>query len=340
MKLITFAIPCYNSSEYMDKCIKSLLIAGDEAEIIIVNDGSTKDNTAEIADNYAKEYQNIIKAIHQENGGHGEAVNAGLRNATGKYYKVVDSDDWVDADALKKLMDTIRGFNEENAPDAVFVNYVYEYAYDNTTKTVNYRKQFPLEKNFTFEESKKFETGKFIAMHSIVYKTALLKDVGLELPKHTFYVDNLFIYVPLPSVKTFYYIDVDFYRYFIGRADQSVNESVIIKRIDQHISVTEKLLESYDILQFKESRPKLYKYCESFLLIMMAINSIFLIKEGSEESMAKKRALWEKLKAERPMLYKKFRRRFVGRFTGSNNKFVCWLCKVIYKIVRKIFKFN
>ena len=107
MKLITFAIPCYNSEEYMSKCIESLLVCKDDIEIIIVDDGS-KDKTAKIADDYQKKYPETIKAIHKENGGHGSGVNVGLENATGLYYKVVDSDDWVDKDALLKVIETIK----------------------------------------------------------------------------------------------------------------------------------------------------------------------------------------------------------------------------------------
>ncbi len=340
MKLISFAVPCYNSAEYMDKCINSLLHAGEEAEIIIVNDGSTKDNTAEIADRYASEYPTIVKAVHQENGGHGQAVNSGLKNATGKYFKVVDSDDWLDTDALDKVMQTIRSFDDNSLPDAVLANYVYEHVYDNTRRFINYKKEFPVEKVFTFEQTKKLPTGKFLAMHSIIYRTELLKEINFELPKHTFYVDNIYIYSPLPYVKSFYYVDVDLYRYFIGRADQSVNESVIMKRIDQHIRVTEIILTSHDILPFKKDRKRLYKYMESFVLIMMDINSIYLIKEGSKESLEKKKALWQKLKETNPVLYKRLRRRFSGCLVGSNSKFVCSICKVIYNIARKIFKFN
>ena len=89
MKLLSIAIPCYNSQDYMESCIESLLVGGEEVEILIVDDGSS-DRTAEIADDYARKYPTIVKAIHQENGGHGEAVNAGIRNATGLYFKVVD----------------------------------------------------------------------------------------------------------------------------------------------------------------------------------------------------------------------------------------------------------
>ena len=107
MKLLTFAVPCYNSEAYMENCIRSLLPGGEDVEIIIVDDGS-KDGTAAIADRYAAEYPTIIKAVHQENGGHGEAVNAGLRNATGLYFKVVDSDDWVNLEAYQKVLRTLK----------------------------------------------------------------------------------------------------------------------------------------------------------------------------------------------------------------------------------------
>ena len=303
MKLISFAVPCYNSAAYMDKCILSLLKAGEEAEIIIVNDGSTKDNTAEIADRYASEYPNIIKAVHKENGGHGDAVNFGLKNATGKYFKVVDSDDWVDEKALNEMMNLIRGFSEEESPDAIISNYVYEHVEDNTQKFVNYRKEFPVGRLFNF------------------------------------YVDNIFICKPLLAVKTFYYLDVDFYRYFIGRADQSVNEEVIMKRIDQHIRVTKILIEDCDINTISKTSPKLYKYILSHISILMTINSIYLIKINTKESFSKKREMWEGLKAKDPITYKKCRRKFVG-LAGSDNKFICKFCKAVYVIVRKIFKFN
>ena len=82
MKILSFAIPCYNSAEYMEKCIKSVLTGGEDVEIIIVDDGSSKDDTAKIADKYAEKFPTIVKAVHQENGGHGQAVNTGLLNAT------------------------------------------------------------------------------------------------------------------------------------------------------------------------------------------------------------------------------------------------------------------
>ncbi|MFQ7500911.1 MAG: glycosyltransferase family 2 protein, partial [Blautia coccoides] len=103
MKLLSVAVPCYNSQAYMEKCVDSLLEGGDQVEILIVDDGSS-DDTAKIADDYAARYPGIVKAIHQENGGHGEAVNTGLKNATGIFFKVVDSDDWVNKEAYEAIL--------------------------------------------------------------------------------------------------------------------------------------------------------------------------------------------------------------------------------------------
>ena len=101
MKLLSVTIPCYNSQEYMEHAIESALIGGDDIEILIVDDGS-KDNTLEIAQKYEKQYPNIVRAIHKENGGHGSAVNTGIANAKGLYFKVLDSDDWFDKESLLK----------------------------------------------------------------------------------------------------------------------------------------------------------------------------------------------------------------------------------------------
>ena len=143
-KLITFAVPCYNSAAYMDHCVQTLLSGGEDIEIILVDDGSTKDDTPAICDRYAAEYPDIVRAVHQENGGHGEGVNQGLRNASGLYYKVVDSDDWLDEGALQTVLDKLRQFAaSENPVDLFIANYVYEHVEDNTQKVMAYRNVFP-----------------------------------------------------------------------------------------------------------------------------------------------------------------------------------------------------
>lgn len=152
MKILSIAIPCYNSEAYMEKCIDSLLVGGEDVEILVVNDGSS-DRTAEIADAYAKKYPTIVKAIHQENGGHGEAVNAGIRNASGLYFKVVDSDDWVNAEAyeqiLKTLEELIRG---PKTVDLLISNFVYEKQGVARKKVMQYRHCLPVNEIFEWDK--------------------------------------------------------------------------------------------------------------------------------------------------------------------------------------------
>ena len=166
-KLITFAVPCYNSAAYMEHCVDTLLQGGDDIEIILVDDGSTKDDTPAICDRYAQQYPHIVRAIHQENGGHGEGVNQGIRNARGIYFKVVDSDDWVDVDALHKALDKLRQFARDEKPVDMFIcNYVYEHVEDNTQRVAHYRNVFPVGRMFGWEAIKPFRPGQYLLMHS------------------------------------------------------------------------------------------------------------------------------------------------------------------------------
>lgn len=237
MKVLSIVVPCYNSDAYMENCIHSLLTGGPEVEIIIVNDGST-DCTAEIADKYEADYPGIVRVFHQENGGHGEAVNTGLRHAKGLFFKVVDSDDWVSISAFKEVMKTLTGLaGEQQLVDMVITNFVYEKDGARHKKAIRYRSAFPQNKIFTWNDVRFLRKGQYILMHSVIYRTKLLRECRLQLPDHTFYVDNIFVYHPLPYVKTMYYLNVDFYRYYIGREDQSVNEEVMIRRIDQQLKV-------------------------------------------------------------------------------------------------------
>ncbi len=284
-KLITFAVPCYNSAAYMRHCIETLLTAGEQAEIILVDDGSVKDDTPAICDEYAAKYPTIVKAIHQENGGHGEGVNQGIRNATGLYYKVVDSDDWLDTDALKKVLERLTTLVARGtAPDLMICNYVYEHVEDGTSHTVRYTNVFPQNRLFDWVHVRRFRPDQNLLMHSVMYRTEVLRECGMVLPKHTFYVDNIFVYQPLPYVKSMYYMDLDLYRYFIGRADQSVNESVMVGRVDQQLRVTRHMIDCQDLDALKGQK-RLRAYMVHYLSVMMAVSDIFLLLDGSAEAL-------------------------------------------------------
>lgn len=338
MKLITFAVPCYNSESYMRHCIDSLLEGGEEVEILIVDDGS-KDGTAQIADEYASKYPTIVRAIHQENGGHGEAVNTGLLNATGYYYKVVDSDDWVNKAAYQDILEVLRKMVRENISlDMLLSNFVYEKQGARRKKVMSYRNMFPQDEVITWEDMRFLKKSQYILMHSVIYRTELLRECGLKLPKHTFYVDNIFVYQPLPYVKTIYYLDVNFYRYFIGRGDQSVNEKVMIGRIDQQIRVTHIMLETYNV--WKIENKKLRKYMMNYLDIMMMVSSILLIRSGTDENFKKKQELWKYLKNLDRKLYRKLRYSIMGRSSNLPGRGGRKVSIMAYQIVRKFYGFN
>ena len=338
MKLLSIAIPSYNSEKYMRNCIESLLPGGEEVEILIVNDGS-KDGTAAIADEYAAKYPTIVKAIHQENGGHGEAVNAGLRNATGLYYKVVDSDDWVNKEAylkiLKKLAELVQ---TNNMVDMLLSNYVYEKEGKKRKKVMQYRSAFPTDTVFTWDDVKFLHVGQYILMHSVIYRTQMLKDCGLELPKHTFYVDNIYVYHPLPYVKKLYYMDVNFYRYYIGREGQSVQEQVMIGRIDQQIRVTKLIIDDCDV--WKVRNKKLRNYMLSHIEILMVISSILAIRSKTEENLAKKKELWQYLKEKDLRTYRRVRRSVLGNTMNLPGEGGRKISVVAYKIAQMMVGFN
>ena len=338
MKYISFAIPCYNSQDYMAHAIESILPGGDEVEIIIVNDGS-KDKTSQIAHEYMDKYPDIIKVIDKENGGHGDAVNAGLANASGKYFKVVDSDDWVDEEALHKILMLMRHLEEDNEQiDMLISNYVYEKVGVTHKKCIHYRNVLPQDEVFRWDDIGHFRLDQYILMHSVIYRTDMLKLSQMRLPKHTFYVDNIYVYYPLPHVRKIYYLDVDFYRYFIGREDQSVNEKVMIARVDQQIFVTKTMIDMYQLK--KVTSKKLRQYMINYLAIMMTVSSIPLIRSKEKENLEKKKELWLYLKKRDMKTYIKIRYGILGQTMNIPGKSGRKISSLAYTVARRIIGFN
>ena len=334
MKYISFVVPCYNSQDYMAKCIESLLIGGDEIEIIIVNDGS-KDNTINIAREYEQRYPNIIKVIDKENGGHGSGVNAGMDNSTGLYFKCVDSDDWVDKDAYITVLETIKKHYQDNTlPDLYLTNFIYERPDINKQHRNEIRKRFPLNQIITWDKVKKFSPTEFLMMHNLIYRLEVLKESKVRLLEHTFYVDNLFLYVPLPFVKTLYFIDVDFYRYFVGRANQSVTLENMTKNYKHQLRVMEALTHSYSY-EFLKTLPKKQR---NFILqdfIAKSFLTLFYISTGNnDEKNQAYKEYFERFKKNNRGLYNKLRYRSLFFFPFLlprflRNKVVMWGYKKI-----------
>lgn len=343
-KCITFAVPCYNSQDYMRRCIDSLLPGGDEVEILIINDGST-DATAEIANEYETLYPNIVKAVHKENGGHGSGVNKGLELATGLYYKVVDSDDWLDKDAYQTFLAKVKEFchndaSTDNMPDLFVCNYLYDHLDEGTSREMAYRNIFPAQKTCTWKEIGHFSPSQYLIMHALYYRTEVLRETGIVLPEHTFYVDNIFAYQPLPLVKSIYYMDLPLYHYYLGREDQSVNEKVLMKRIDQQIKVTEIVAKCTDLDEVAKEYPKLAVYMRRNISIMMAISSIHLLLIGSQNAWQKRTDLWNRIKTENPNLYFRLKYQTISGLTYLPGRLGGKITVNGYRLAKKIYQFQ
>ncbi len=341
MKLLSIAVPCYNSSRYMRKCIDSLLPGGEDVEIIIVNDGSS-DNTADIAEEYRERFPSIVKVVNKENGGHGSAVNSGMEFAKGLYFKVVDSDDWVNQSAYIQILDTLKNLIKDGKTVDMFIsNYVYEKEGEMRKKVIKYHHALPQEQVFTWKDVRHFRVGQYILMHSVIYRTNLLRECGLRLPEHTFYVDSIFVFNPLPYVRTMYYLDVNFYRYFIGRADQSVNEQVMIGRIDQQIKVNKLLVDYY--VEEKQRiivNGKVRRYMLNYLDIITTVSSVLLIRSGLPENLDKKKELWNYIKEKDKWIWGHLRFGILGSAMHLPGKLGRKITVDGYKICQRIFHFN
>jgi glycosyltransferase involved in cell wall biosynthesis len=304
MKLISFVIPSYNSQNYMQIAIESLLVGQDDVEIIIVNDGSI-DQTLTIANTYRDKYPHVVKVIDKKNGGHGSTINAGLMVASGLYFKVVDSDDWLDCDSLVKTIAIIKEHIAiQKNPDLYITNFVYEHVTDQTQYERDYSPNFFENKLFDWTHVKrKFKNSKTLLMHALIFKTSILREVHLALPEHTFYVDNLVSYLPLPYIKTLYYIKLPLYRYFIGRADQSITLENITKRYKQQIYVFSIMSHEYTYNSIQRLPKGLKSYMKHCLSAMMIITQMFTVAADTKDRRDDLKQLWYNLKKQDRRMY-------------------------------------
>lgn len=242
MKILTIVVPVYNTENYLVRCIESITPKEvlDDIEIILVNDGS-KDNSLKILNLYAKKYPQTIKVIDKENGGHGSTINAGLKDATGKYFKVLDSDDWFDTKTFINFVQALKSIDE----DVVAVPYTEEYTY---IPNVVLYDHWPIPSNETLEIDKIKDVNiekLYFPMAAATYKTELLHQCGLELFENTFYVDMQYNIYPIPYVKTVRYLKEPMYRYFIGRPAQSMSQENLTRNFRNHEKVLRFVLSYY-----------------------------------------------------------------------------------------------
>ena len=241
-KLLTIAVPTYNIENYIHRNIESFQAVSDELksyfEVLIINDGS-KDSSVEVVEKLISEDEQLnIRIVNKENGGHGSAVNRGIEEAKGKYFKIIDGDDWINPKAFEIYLHRLL---DEDA-DMIVTDFRRQYIQDGTSELV---------KVLDFEDRTRFSQYPIqrIYMHSITYKTNILVDHHIRLSEGVFYVDMQYVYFPQQFVKSFVYWNLDLYQYLLGRGEQSVNWKSLLKNESHHLLVTNSLLELYNQTQ-------------------------------------------------------------------------------------------
>ena len=334
MKLLTVTIPCYNSAAYMRRAVDCLLPGGDEIEILIVDDGST-DETGAIADEYAARYPGIVRVIHQENGGHGEGINQGIRNAQGLYFKTLDSDDRLDSALLPGYMDLLRAHSQEgNTADIVVNDYVYDRPDREAVYRIRYGRMFPPGKLIGWEDAGRFLSSNQFMIHALCYRTQVLRDMGLVLPKHVFYEDNLYIYRPLPHTRKLLYYPQPLYGYFVGRADQSTSDAVLLKRLENVTRIAEEMCCSYTWQELCRQPRNLRDYMLSNICGNLCTAGAQQYMGRTDEGRRLHDRMFETIRQFDPELYRHIRRHPLGWAASWKNPLGRKTLLFFYRLVR------
>ncbi len=250
-KLLSIVMPAYNAEDQLAEGLQSLCIEEilDEIEVIVINDGST-DGTEKVANSFRDSYPSTVRVINKENGGHGSGINAGLKAAKGRYFKVVDSDDWVEKAAFLDLIKELRGTKAD------IVSSGFYWAYDDGSGDLNgFKKKAEIKEPFRgVEYGKIYDFDSiadriYIKMHSMTIRTELLRrameEQGLMIDEDCYYVDAEYILYPIPYVKTISFIDDFVYIYRIGRTGQSISLEKMRKNEADYDKVLTSLISFY-----------------------------------------------------------------------------------------------
>lgn len=326
-KILTISVAAYNLENLIEQNIKSFVQAElrEQIEVIVTDDGS-KDNTCDIVQKYVEIYPDTIKLIKQQNKGAGSTVNSGIRNATGKYFKMVDGDDWVETKNLDKMIEYL---SKEDV-DMVITNYEI---YDQSQGKVIDTKAFNLPSNKKMNFKEKCNTLK-LDMHNVTYKTEILKNNKIVLDDG-FYTDMEYLLLPIPYIRTFIYYDLDIYVYRIAREGQSVSLPSMQKHIDMHNLVLSRLISYYEENKDKLEESKREHISKRLGDMADTELMILLTFELNKEQINKIKAYFKHIEETSEDIYQKFIEGKKERLLLKSN---FKLIKPVSKIILRKFK--
>lgn len=298
-KTLSIIVPAYNVEAWIERCLSSF-IAEDvlkEIEVLVIDDGS-KDGTAAIVKSYCERYPQTFYLYSKSNGGHGSTINYGILNARGKYFKVVDGDDWVDTEELGRFVKTLK------ALDVDVVAADFKSVRDGTFDVIDeYYCVGSPELYGTTIDLTHTDPGQRLTMHALTFKTDLLQTCNVRLDEHCFYVDAEYITYPMPYVQTMYFHKGFLYRYRLGRDGQSMNLRSMQRNREQHKRVLNSLLAFYGSLQQDLPKP-LRRYIVRCIANVVEGQFLIYISLGLHPGIRAELASFDrKLKAEHPDIW-------------------------------------
>lgn len=318
MKTLTIVVPAYNVERYLTHCLDSVKLEKvlPELEILIVNDGS-KDRTAEIAAAYESAYPETYRLITKENGGHGSAINTGIREAKGKYFKVVDGDDWLNTEELEEYLEILRTHEED------LIATDFRSIEDETYRPIKDWKATSKETHYG--RTVRLDSGEItdpIKLHSFTIRTEILQKHAIVLDEHCFYVDSELVFYPVPYIETVYYHPATLYMYRLGRAGQSMQLQSMQRNIRQHRLVLTHLLEAYDRAKENMS-PGKRAYLERSISLIVEMQFLIYISMGLKKGTRSECKAWDReLKEKYPAIY-----------GAAKKKSIDWIRRTDYRLL-------
>lgn len=276
-KLLSICIPSYNMEQLLGRCVDSMLVDEvlDRLEIIIVNDGS-KDGTLSIANEYKSRYPGSVVVIDKPNGHYGSCINASLKIATGKYFRIVDADDWVDSQALVTL---VRKMDELDV-DCICTKYAIQKEGEDhpTAQPIDAVFDTVLDLN-----QYKLPIGCF-HMHCLTYKTELLRKIGYVQTEGVCYTDTEYLYVPLSCAENIYFMDIAVYQYLLDRGGQSMSRDQLVKNNGHFLKVMKSISNWHQAkLPFNSNEPHIWSFAQSNLIEWAAVIYLFYLEYDKEK---------------------------------------------------------
>lgn len=328
-KILSIVIPSYNTEKYIDECLPTMLSDSfiDEIEILIINDGS-KDNTAKLAQKYVDMYPNSIRLINKENGGHGSVLNRGIKEATGKYYKVIDGDDWVKTEGLENLVVFLKTTDADMILNPIFWYHV-------GTQNMELKNLNALCYNTELEFEKICDEINVVHIHGVTYKTSILRDNGIMFQENCFYEDQEFDIYPQLYIDKIVFLEEPVYVYRIGEPTQSINIQNVIRNKNMSEKIISNLINYYNGLPEEITEIRRNHLAKVISRIMNNHSSLYLKMPFGKNAKKGLKEYFDLIKAQSTELYN-YNTPTSVKLMRKDSWFFYTLAYVVFKVKRMV----